>query len=82
MHNSETLLAATHGRGIYTIAVPACVLLGDVNQDDSLNADDIAGFVRAKLGAPLPEDEPACADYETGSLELDTAAFVDDLLNG
>ena len=82
MHDTETLLAATHGRGIYTIAVPACLLLGDVNQDESLSADDIAGFVRAKLGAPLPEDESACADYEPGSLELDTAAFVDDLLNG
>lgn len=80
MHNSETLLAATHGRGIFTIAVPACLLRGDVNQDETLNADDIAGFVRAKLGVPALGDEPACADYETGDLATDTDAFVEDLL--
>ena len=80
MHNSETLLAATHGRGIFTIPVPACLLLGDVNQDETLNADDIAGFVRAKLGVPQPGDEPVCADYETGDLATDTEAFVEDLL--
>lgn len=80
MHDSEVLLAATHGRGIFTIPVPACILLGDINQDGLVNADDISGFVRAKLGTSLPAEEPVCADYETGTLENDTAAFVDDLL--
>lgn len=80
MHNSETLLAATHGRGIYTIAVPACLLLGDVNQDGILDGADVEGFVRAKLGAPLPQDEATCADYLTGTLEEDTLLFVNDLL--
>lgn len=81
MHNSETLLAATHGRGIYTIAVPACVLQGDVNQDGIVDGLDVAAFARAKLGVPEPGDEPVCADYETGTLEGDAMAFVEDLLN-
>ncbi len=80
MHQSETLLAATHGRGIYTIAVPSCLLLGDINQDGMVDAGDVAGFVRAKLGTPLPDDEETCADYETGAVEGDTIQFVNDLL--
>lgn len=82
MHESETLLAATHGRGIFTIDARACRLKGDVNQDEILDAADIAGFLRAKLGAPIAGDEPVCADYGTGTLEGDTAEFIDDLLEG
>ncbi|RIK66412.1 MAG: hypothetical protein DCC65_09720 [Planctomycetota bacterium] len=81
MHGSETLLAATHGRGIYTIDARACLLLGDVNKDGIVDGLDIAGFVRAKLGmdelSVSLDEEPVCADFETGTLEGDVAAFVE-----
>lgn len=57
-----------------------CLLLGDLNQDGVVDALDIAGFVRAKLGeSPLPGENPACAGYG-GDLNSDLAAFVADLL--
>ncbi len=59
-----------------------CALAGDVNQDGLVNGADIAGFVRAKLGeAPLPGELPACADFGTGTLDGDVAAFIAALLN-
>ena len=61
--------------------VPTCELMGDVNDDDVLNALDVAGFVRVKLDVPEPGDNPACADYGTGSLAGDVQAFIDDLLD-
>lgn len=55
--------------------------LGDINQDGIVNGLDIAGFVRAKLGqAPLPGESQICADFGTGTLAGDIAAFVDKLL--
>ena len=46
-----------------------------------MNGLDIAGFVRAKLGqTPLPDENPACADYGNGDLDLDIANFVADLI--
>jgi hypothetical protein len=43
-----------------------------------VNGLDIAGFVRAKLGeAPLPGENPVCADYG-GDLNAVIAAFVAD----
>jgi hypothetical protein len=57
-----------------------CATLGDINEDGNLNAADIAGFVRAKLGQPpLPGENQNCADYG-GTLEEDIAAFAGDLL--
>ena len=45
-----------------------------------VNGLDVAGFVRAKLGAAaLPGENPACADYG-GDLNSDIADFVADLL--
>jgi hypothetical protein len=59
---------------------PACTLAGDVNQDGVLNGLDVAGFVRAKLGAsPLQGENQACANYG-GTLQEDVADFVADLL--
>jgi M6 family metalloprotease-like protein len=58
----------------------SCARLGDVNQDGAVNGLDIAGFVRAKLGAaPVGGENQACANYG-GSLNQDVADFVADLL--
>jgi hypothetical protein len=63
-----------------TTGVPSCSLLGDVNQDGVVNGLDIAGFIRAKLGAAAEGSEnQACANYG-GTLEQDVADFVADLL--
>ena len=80
----------TSGGGVYqgdnTTCSPnpcpvPCTLLGDVNQDGAVNGLDIDGFIRAKLNQPaLPGDNPACADYGTGTLDGDLAAFVADLV--
>ncbi|MEE8169609.1 MAG: hypothetical protein V3T70_03595, partial [Phycisphaerae bacterium] len=82
MHNSNTLLAATHGRGIFTVVVPEpCTLPGDVNGDGVADGDDVDGFVRVKLGTALPGDNALCANYGTGTTAGDAAAFAADLLN-
>ena len=60
---------------------PTCSLMGDVNDDGVLDALDVAGFTRVKLGTPEPGDNQACADYGTGTLAGDVQAFVDDLLD-
>lgn len=58
-----------------------CVLLGDVNQDTSVDGADVAGFLRAQLGLPAePGEMQDCANYETGTPEGDAAMFVEDLL--
>ena len=85
-----TQAACTSGGGVYqgdsTTCTPnpcpqPCTLLGDVNQDGAVNGLDIDGFIRAKLGQPaLPGSNPACADYGTGTLNGDLAAFVADLV--
>ncbi len=61
---------------------PTCTLEGDLNQDGFIRGDDLAGYVRAKLGQPPePGENQNCADYGTGTLDGDTAAMVADLLN-
>jgi len=58
----------------------SCTLYGDMNGDGLINGDDVAGFVRAKLGqAPLSGENQDCADYG-GTMEEDVQAFVLDLL--
>jgi hypothetical protein len=57
-----------------------CGRMGDVNGDGVLDASDIAAYVRVKLGSPDPGDHPPCADYGTGTLEGDTAMFIEGLL--
>lgn len=59
---------------------PTCALSGDVNGDAARNGLDIAGFIRVKLGLALLGDNAACADYSTGTLAGDIAAFTNDLL--
>ncbi len=56
-------------------------IAGDLNQDGFVGGDDVAGYVRAKLGQPpLPGESQGCADFGTGTLDGDTAAFVTALL--
>ncbi|GJQ25135.1 MAG: hypothetical protein HBSAPP02_01670 [Phycisphaerae bacterium] len=57
-----------------------CSMLGDVNGSGGLDGGDIAGFVRVKTGTPIGGDNVACAEYCTGTLAGDIAAFVNDLL--
>ncbi|MCG8405783.1 MAG: M12 family metallo-peptidase [Phycisphaerales bacterium] len=81
----------TVGGGAYqgddTVCVPnpcpqPCALLGDINQDGNVDGDDVAGFIRAKLGlAPEPGEDQSCADYDTGMMETDMNLFVADLLS-
>ena len=62
--------------------VQPCALVGDINEDGSINGPDIGGYTRAKLRAPPePGENPDCADYGTGTIAGDNALFVDDLLN-
>lgn len=59
-----------------------CSLLGDIDQDGQVRADDIPGYILAKLSLPPgPGENQACADYGNLDLALDTADFVADLLN-
>lgn len=58
----------------------SCTLEGDVNNDSVLNALDIAGFVRCKLGTQIPEDQCLCADLGNGDLQLDVDEFIAALL--
>lgn len=59
-----------------------CDLLGDVDGSDQLDGNDIAAFVRVKLGVPEMGDQVNCADYGNGDVILDTEDFSDDLLGG
>ncbi len=59
---------------------PMCVLLGDIDSSSSVDGNDIEGFTRVKLGTPAPGDHEDCANYGTGTLEGDIAAFITDLL--
>ena len=66
------------GRQAYT---SKCEDAGDVDDNGVVNGDDIAGFVRAKLGLPpLGDENQACAEYG-GTLEDDLIAFIADLLS-
>jgi chitodextrinase len=63
-----------------TASGATCPTPGDINQDGLIDGDDMAGFVRAKLGQPAePGENQGCADYG-GTLQQDTAAFVTGLL--
>ncbi|MFQ5424101.1 MAG: hypothetical protein ACE5F9_08980, partial [Phycisphaerae bacterium] len=58
-----------------------CNLPGDLNGNGLVQGDDIGGYIRAKLGQPPAGGEnPACADFGTGTLNGDTALFVQRLL--
>ena len=59
-----------------------CLLLGDINGDNNIDGADIPGYVRAKLSQPAEAGENQdCADYGTGTIAGDNAAFIVDLLN-
>jgi hypothetical protein len=78
MQNSNTLLAATHGRGLFTapIYVP---LTGDLNCDGSVNFGDINPFVLA-LSDPAAWQAayPGCPP-ENGDINLDGAVDFGDI---
>jgi hypothetical protein len=58
-----------------------CIVPGDVNADGGLDGDDVAAFIRVKMGVPLPTDHVECADYLTGGLLTDIEAFAEDMVN-
>jgi hypothetical protein len=59
-----------------------CVLAGDLNGDSAVSGADIPGYVRAKLGQTAePGENPACAEFGTGTLAGDNVAFVAALLD-
>lgn len=73
--------AFNKARDLY-IGYTTCNRLGDVNQDTRVDGLDIAGFLRAKLGFPPQIGENQhCADYNTGTLANDMAAFIADLMS-
>ncbi len=74
---SGAFVYSTTGGGPICPTVP-----GDIDQDSFISGSDIGGYARAKLGLPPePGEVQDCADFGTGTLEGDTAAFVDALLN-
>jgi predicted outer membrane repeat protein len=77
-NNDETPFTSTAVQP--TTGCTACLMLGDVNGNLSVEGGDIMGFCHVKLGTPQPGETPECADYGTGTLEGDTSEFVDDLL--
>ncbi len=87
--NDSTLMAVTHGRGIYFGAIAAPPDTGDMNCDGSLNGQDIGAFVAA-LNDPVTygEDYPDCDIYSAdingdGSINgFDIGGFITCLLNG
>ena len=80
---NQSLIETAFGpsASLSTTSTSFCALLGDVNNSTILDGEDIAGFVRVKLGVPDPGDMVPCADYGNGDVALDTAEFVDDLLD-
>ncbi len=70
----------TNYAGVTATINLGCALSGDVDNNASRNADDIAAFVRVKANTLVGGENPACAEYCTGSLAGDIAAFVNDLL--
>ena len=77
MHNSSILLAATHGRGLFTVDLQHAVF--DLNEDGAVDLDDF-GLLHACLGGPgvTPETGCAGADFDEDSdVDLaDVAAFA------
>ncbi|MCG8406820.1 MAG: M12 family metallo-peptidase [Phycisphaerales bacterium] len=73
---SNDFIFSTLGGGCPTVA-------GDINQDGDVDGDDIAGYIRAKLGlAPEPGEEQSCADFGNGAdINAENAAFVAALLS-
>jgi hypothetical protein len=70
MHHSNTLLAATHGRGLFTATV-YIPLTGDLNCDGSINFGDINPFVLALTDpAAWQAAYPGCPP-ENGDINID-----------
>ena len=71
MHNSSILLAATHGRGLFTVDLQHAVL--DLNEDGEVDLEDF-GLVQACLAGPSVAPETGCAgaDFDE-DLDVDIA---------
>jgi hypothetical protein len=48
------LVAGTHGRGLWTLAVTEAVLRGDVTKNGTVQADDAQAILNSIVGAALP----------------------------
>ncbi len=86
VHSLEAGLATpcntpTNFAGATTTINLACGTKGDINGNTLVDGDDIAGFVRVVSGAPAGGDNVMCAEYCTGSVVGNIAAFVADLLS-
>lgn len=75
----ETAFGATAAET--TTSIGTCSIPGDVNNSGGLDALDIAGYVRVKMGTPDGGDVVSCADFGNGDIDLDTVEFVDLLLS-
>ena len=51
---TRQLIAATHGRGMFSYALPALVLRGDVDNDGKVTAADAQLVLMAAVGLPIP----------------------------
>ncbi len=51
---TQTIIAATHGRGMFAHTVAASVVRGDVNLDGRVSAVDAQGILTGVVGLPLP----------------------------
>ncbi len=74
--NLDLIETALGPGGTSTTAPAPCAMLGDVDGSGFLDAEDIAPYIRVKLGVPIPGDISTCADFGNNDLALDTNDFV------
>ena len=65
---TQTLYAATHGRGIFAYNLGPAILRGDVNLDGQVTAIDAQGILTGVAGTPLPAGS---AFYPNGDANCD-----------
>ena len=80
--NAGGVIAAASPRNYAgtTASINLCPLRGDMDGSGAVDGGDIAGFVRVILGAAQAGDRATCAEYCTGSIAGNVAAFITDLL--
>ena len=65
---TQTLYAATHGRGVFAYNLGPAILRGDVNLDGQVTAIDAQGILTGVAGIPLPTGS---AFYPNGDANCD-----------
>jgi hypothetical protein len=65
---TRTLVAATHGRGMFALSLPAQVLRGDVNGDGKITTADAQAVLMAAAGIAVPT---GLAPYPNGDVNCD-----------